>query len=139
MSMILSTRKADAAVTAFRTGHGDMHRWSATDFDRYEQLLLIARAAHNTLHSTVVRRVRVVSVIGYAIALYALTALVSIVKGGEWWPPKRHTDWVDAQITAAEALCVRTGDMAFGQKVGTAIEYLVGAVDRRLPMRRATS
>ncbi|MFC9223171.1 hypothetical protein ACFT8W_21000 [Streptomyces hygroscopicus] len=71
------------AVEKFVQEHGDLETWSSVDWEVYQNLTEIA-VAHGPIggrRQKAGRRTAAVAVVAYALALYAVTELMSAIRG----------------------------------------------------------
>jgi len=132
MSSALVSRPV-MAVEKFVQEHGDVETWSSVDWEVHQNLTEIA-VAHGPIGSRrqkAGRRAAAVVVFGYAFALYAVTELMSAIRGPQ-------ATWLDFHLTrVGRGPGLRTddrlrysGDFVFRQQVIRVAIRGTSAVDR---------
>ncbi|MEU5163369.1 hypothetical protein AB0G74_27685 [Streptomyces sp. NPDC020875] len=109
---------------------GPVETWTSTDFEVFENLTAIARAA-SPYRGPVRRRAAAVTVFGYATGLYAVALLVRAVRGQRAPRLEGHLDAVVAgPLADAERRLRAAGDGLFRLRVEQTGRRVIGAIDR---------
>ncbi|WP_055523177.1 hypothetical protein [Streptomyces graminilatus] len=133
MSSALVSRPV-MAVEKFVQEHGDVETWSSVDWEVHQNLTEIA-VAHGPIGSRrqkVSRRTAAVAVLTYAMVLYAVTEIVSAIRGPRVMTElDYHLNNVIAGPLARAEDCLRfSGDLLVRQRIWRNGYRAVAAIDR---------
>lgn len=121
------------AVEQFRQEHGDVDSWSSADWEVHQNLMEIA-LAHGpigNLRARVARRTMAAGVFAYAFVLYAVTEVMSAIRGPQMTRLGFHLAYVvSGPARRADDRLHYSGDLRFRQQIIRVGIRCRGEVDR---------
>ncbi|MGW1037874.1 hypothetical protein ACWD4Z_37520 [Streptomyces antibioticus] len=121
------------AVEQFRQEHGDIDSWSSVDWEVHQNLVDIAlfHGPIGNRRARAARRTAAASVFAYVFVLYAVTEVVSAIRGPQRTRLAIHLGYIaSGPARRADARLHYSGDLRFRQQILRVGLRVRGEVDR---------
>ncbi|MFC7871991.1 hypothetical protein ACFUS2_12695 [[Kitasatospora] papulosa] len=122
MTLTLLTRPKKRAVQRFNDQHGPMDEWSADDFERLLDLLVVVNVPGSL--SRLRLRLTLLMWTGAAMPVYALGELLWAAQNKVSGRVEAVMDRLDDRCSNIESACQRAGDDALIERIGRVFDLI---------------